>query len=79
MAWKCTIVKETNSKSNVLNKSKRDWDNSGRRLGSTDYSVKEIGFKSKIKLIDGLEQTLDWTRSHMDLIERNIDKHANEY
>ena len=74
-----TIVKETNSKSNVLNKSKRDWDNSGRRLGSTDYSVKEIGFKSKIKLIDGLEQTLDWTRSHMDLIERNIDKHANEY
>jgi UDP-glucose 4-epimerase len=69
-----TIVNETNSKSKCFHEEKRIWDNSGRRMGSIEFSAKEIGFKSKIKLIDGLNKTINWTASNMDLIVDNINK-----
>lgn len=71
------IVNESNSKSKITISGKRDWDSSGRRLGSVVYSANEIGFESKIKLIDGLRQTIDWTISNMNLIENNISKFSN--
>ena len=57
---------------------KRDWDNSGKRFGSTIKSKKELGFEACIELTEGLYKTIDWTKSNLDLIEKNIRKH-NKY
>jgi nucleoside-diphosphate-sugar epimerase len=55
---------------------KRDWDNSGRRVGSTLKSKEKIGFESQICLKDGLIRTIQWTENNMPLIEACIAKHA---
>ncbi len=55
---------------------KRAWDNSGKRYGSTTKSENALGFKATVALPDGLARTVAWTRDNLDLIERNIAKHA---
>jgi nucleoside-diphosphate-sugar epimerase len=55
---------------------KRDWDNSGRRFGSTTKSKRELGFQAKTSLSEGLDQTIEWTRQNLSLIEACIQKHA---
>ena len=60
----------------VLFGPKRNWDNSGRRFGSTVKSKEKIGFESKFCLKDGLLRTIKWTEDHLPLIEGCIAKHA---
>lgn len=55
---------------------KRDWDNSGRRFGSTLKSKQKIGFESQFCLKDGLIRTIKWTEDNMPLIEACIAKHT---
>ena len=55
---------------------KRPWDNSGRRYGSTEKSLSQLGFSAKVSLDEGLRKTLAWTRVNLALIERCILKHA---
>lgn len=74
-----TIINKTNSKSKCLHEDKRNWDNSGRRKGNIQFSAKKIGFKSKTQLVDGLNQTINWTVLNLDLIKKNINKHASGY
>jgi nucleoside-diphosphate-sugar epimerase len=57
---------------------KRDWDHSGRRFGSTQKSREEIGFEARISLQEGLQETIQWTRENMDLIESCIHRHADK-
>jgi UDP-glucose 4-epimerase len=71
------IINESNSNSKILNVANRYWDNSGRRLGSVEFSAEKLGFESKIKLKVGLKQTIDWTQSNINLIKENINKHKN--
>jgi len=54
---------------------KREWDTSGKRFGSTEKAEKELGFKAKTPLKEGLKRTVDWTKENLDLIEKNIHKH----
>jgi len=65
----------TNNPAPLELKPKREWDNSGKRYGSTDKAFKEIGFKANHSLKEGLEKTIHWTEQQMNLIERCIHQH----
>ncbi len=55
---------------------KRDWDNSGRRIGSPAKARTEIGFDVQVCFQDGLTGTVEWTQKNLVLIETCIQKHA---
>lgn len=71
------IIQLTNSSSAIILKTKRDWDNSGRRKGSISHSSKNLDFRTQISLEEGLKKTIDWTITNYDLIDRAILKHSN--
>ncbi len=54
----------------------RDWDRSGRRLGSTAKAARALGFRAEVSLDDGLRHTIEWTRANLELIDACIAKHA---
>jgi nucleoside-diphosphate-sugar epimerase len=54
---------------------KRDWDRSGKRYGSTAVARSEIGFEAVVGLRDGLTRTVEWTRKHLDVIEKCMARH----
>ncbi len=54
----------------------RDWDRSGRRLGSTEKARRVLGFEAQVPLRDGLSRTIEWTRKNLSLLEACIQKHA---
>lgn len=53
----------------------RDWDNSGKRFGSTEKSERELGFKADTELRDGLTNMIAWMRQNMDFIDSCVMKH----
>jgi nucleoside-diphosphate-sugar epimerase len=53
----------------------RDWDNSGRRFGSTEKSQREIGFAAEVPIEEGLRRTVEWTKKNMEVISKTIEKH----
>jgi len=53
----------------------RDWDRSGRRVGSTKKSKEQLGFQAKTSLQEGLKKTIKWTKAHLDFIDETIRKH----
>jgi nucleoside-diphosphate-sugar epimerase len=55
----------------------RDWDRSGRRLGCIEKSREQLGFQAKTSLGDGLEKTIEWTKTHLDFIDKTIRKHEH--
>ena len=54
----------------------RNWDNSGKRFGSTEKARRELRFEAQIGLEEGLARTIDWTREMLPAIEGSIAKHA---
>ncbi len=56
-------------------KPKRDWDNSGRRYGSTTKAEMELGFHAETRFEDGLERTISWTKSKLEFIRSIMKKH----
>jgi nucleoside-diphosphate-sugar epimerase len=56
----------------------RDWDNSGRRFGSTEKSQREIGFVAEVQIEEGLRRTIEWTKKNRDVIAKIIAKHDLE-
>lgn len=54
----------------------RSWDRSGKRFGSTEKAEKELGFKAKASLEEGLKKTISWTHDNQELILRNILKYS---
>ena len=70
-----SILEITNSKSKIKLMPKRIWDNSGNRFGSPEKSNIELGFKSKINLISGLQSTISWTIKNRTFISSLINKH----
>jgi nucleoside-diphosphate-sugar epimerase len=71
------IVRETSSKSEIIIKPRRAWDNSGRRFGSKAKSLAELGFEAKVEIEEGLRATIEWTENNRDMIEKAIRKHAD--
>lgn len=55
---------------------RRDWDHSGRRLGSTDKAKRVLGFEAYVGLDEGLRKTIDWTRDNLPFIGSCVQKHA---
>lgn len=53
----------------------RDWDNSGRRFGSTAKSKTLLGFEATTRLREGLASTVEWTRANSELISSCIRQH----
>ena len=60
----------------VVLKPARPWDRSGHRFGSTVKAKRELGFEATVAIEDGLAQTIEWMREHMDLIDRAVSRHA---
>ena len=54
---------------------KRDWDNSGKRFGSIEKAQKDLGFRARVGLQDGLRLTVEWTKQNLMLIDSCIVKH----
>ncbi|MBK9283208.1 MAG: NAD-dependent epimerase/dehydratase family protein [Sphingobacteriaceae bacterium] len=73
--WANMIVEVAESKSKVELLPKRNWDNSGKRFGSTDKSENEIGFKASIDYREGLTNTIKWTKENISRIESTMKKH----
>lgn len=71
------INRLTNNKSQLKYLPGRDWDRSGRRFGSTEKSRQRLGFEAKMSLEKGLKKTIDWTKDHLDFIEKTMHKHQH--
>lgn len=53
----------------------RDWDRSGRRFGSTEKSLNDLGFEASTELVNGLTATVEWVEKHRQVIQRCIASH----
>ena len=67
----------TGNPAGVMLLPKRDWDNSGKRYGSTDKARSELGFRAEISFADGLQRTVEWTQHNIDLIDSCVRKHRD--
>jgi nucleoside-diphosphate-sugar epimerase len=54
---------------------RRTWDHSGNRLGSTVKARKELGFRAKVTLDEGIRRTVAWTQQNLPTIEASIKRH----
>ena len=54
---------------------RRPWDNSGKRFGSVEKAHRELDFRAQVGIDDGLRQTVEWTRAHIEMIDAAIAKH----
>jgi nucleoside-diphosphate-sugar epimerase len=53
----------------------RDWDNSGKRFGSTGKAEQELRFSVEIDIHEGLKRNISWTKENMPFIQAAISKH----
>lgn len=65
----------TGNKTPLDLKPAREWDRSGKRFASTEKSEGELGFKAQVSIREGIQKTVEWTKSNRDLIKRSIEKH----
>lgn len=65
----------TNNNTPIEFAPKREWDNSGRRFGSTLKAKEKIGFEAQVGVKDGLRRAIKWTEENFSLIESCIRKH----
>jgi UDP-glucose 4-epimerase len=54
---------------------RRTWDHSGNRLGSTVKARKQLGFRAKVTLDEGIRRTVAWTQQNLPMIEASIKRH----
>jgi len=71
-----TILRLTDSESELELAPRRAWDHAGRRFGSTVKARAEIGFEAGVPLEEGLRRTVEWTRANLDRIDACVDRHA---
>ena len=69
------IISIAGSQAPLTIQPRRVWDRSGKRFGSTEKARRELGFVAEVALHDGLVRTVEWVRTHRDVIERCIAKH----
>jgi nucleoside-diphosphate-sugar epimerase len=71
-----TILRLTDSESELELAPRRSWDHAGRRFGSPVKARAEIGFEAAVPLEEGLRRTVEWTRANLDRIDACVDRHA---
>jgi nucleoside-diphosphate-sugar epimerase len=72
------ILDLTGRKSELNIQPARNWDNSGRRFGSTEKSEREIGFTAQVGIREGLKRTVEWAMAYDELIRTRMESHATE-
>ncbi len=72
------INEETGSSAELEMRPARDWDNSGRRFGSTEKSRRELGFEAEVSIREGIRRTVEWTRANTGLVESCIRRHDGD-
>ena len=73
-----TINAMTNNTAGTENRPARDWDHSIVRFGSTEKAARELSFKAIVRLKDGLDDTIQWTRENLERIDVCIKRHSRE-
>lgn len=76
--WAEMICEYTGNHGGVELLPKRDWDTSGKRFGSTEKAEKELDFKASVPLAEGLQRTVNWTKSNLSFIQSMMDKHSEK-
>jgi nucleoside-diphosphate-sugar epimerase len=71
-----SIVRLSESASELAIGPGRDWDRSGHRFGSTEKAERELGFRARTPLEDGLTKTIAWTRDNLAAIDECVGRHA---
>jgi UDP-glucose 4-epimerase len=69
------INKLTNNPTAIDFRPKREWDNSGKRFGSTEKAKRELGFEAKVSFEEGIAKTIEWTQQNLEFIDACINKH----
>lgn len=72
-----TVNRLAGGRSAIQSTPPRPWDRAGRRVGSTRKAKANLGFEARVRLDAGLAQTVAWTQSHMDFIDRAMAKHRD--
>jgi nucleoside-diphosphate-sugar epimerase len=62
------IINLSDSKSNIVVKPRRSWDNSGRRFGDVLKIQNELGFTNLVSIEQGINDTISWTKLNLDVI-----------
>jgi UDP-glucose 4-epimerase len=75
--WAEIICEHTGNKGGFDLLPKRTWDTSGKRFGSIEKAKKELDFEVKTPYLDGLKNTIEWTKNNMEMINRCISKHVH--
>ena len=70
-----TINKLTGNTAPLDIRPARDWDQSGRRFGSTTKAAEFLDFSASTSLYSGLDRTIEWTRENMEVIKNAMCKH----
>jgi nucleoside-diphosphate-sugar epimerase len=55
----------------------RRWDHSGKRFGSTLKARTLLGFTAEVSLKEGLQQTIEWTRANLAVIDACVERHRD--
>ena len=55
----------------------REWDRSGRRFGATAKARDRLQFTAGTPLDEGLQRTIEWTRTNRATIRRCMLQHAS--
>jgi nucleoside-diphosphate-sugar epimerase len=70
-----TVIKSIGSTSKINFEPRRDWDNSGRRVGDPNKSSKSIDFNAQVQIQEGIVETVEWFKSNRARIEASIFRH----
>jgi nucleoside-diphosphate-sugar epimerase len=73
-----TVNELCGEQARIMDVSRRTWDRSGRRFGSPVKSKRELDFVARTDLRYGLAQTVEWTRTNLQLIDRCVHKHDRQ-
>jgi UDP-glucose 4-epimerase len=72
-----SINRLAGSRAGIAQLPARTWDNSIKRFGSTEKSARDIDFRARVPLQEGLERTVAWTREQAPLIAAAMERHAD--
>jgi len=53
----------------------RHWDRSGKRFADTAKSERELNFKAKVQLEEGIGQTIEWIKNNLEFFYSCITRH----
>ena len=73
------VTEKTGNTASPVFLPKRVWDHSGKRFGSTDKAEKEIGFRAKVGIEEGLDRAIAWTKENLSLIKQTMKKHESHF